>query len=459
MMRYFISLVPRGIAGQIVALVVCGVVVFQPPFVAFYRLFHERPPNPAAEIAERLTAVVQMIDRATPLSRSQVLQAANDASPSFAFALLPAGETGELGHEDQPGQGDVLLHDLSRRLGPELKPFVLSPSSTFRADTLDRHRRLAVILHDGSAIVAAIPSEKFTMGGPPPLVLFSATVGLIATMLTVLLWWGARALTAPLARFASAAGEFSLDRDPLPLAEDSGPDEVRTASRALNRMQARIRSMIENRTRMLAAVSHDLRTPITRMRLRAEFIDQDETRRQMVADLDQMDRMVHAALSYLRDGASSHRRDLIDIATLMQTICNDFSDLGGAVVYEGPGRLLARGNTDELQRAVTNLVDNALKHGGNCAKVRLQALSESEIAIDVLDEGPGIPDERKKAMLEPFARGDSARSLNESAGGFGLGLAIVKAAAEAHGGELRLLDALPSGLHARLQLPVRAERT
>jgi signal transduction histidine kinase len=277
-------------------------------------------------------------------------------------------------------------------------------------------------------------------------------------MLTVLLWWGARALTAPLARFASAAGEFSLDRDPLPLAEDSGPDEVRTASRALNRMQARIRSMIENRTRMLAAVSHDLRTPITRMRLRAEFIDQDETRRQMVADLDQMDRMVHAALSYLRDGASSHRRDLIDIATLMQTICNDFSDLGGVVVYEGPGRLLARGNTDELQRAVTNLVDNALKHGGNWAKVRLEALSESEIAIDVLDEGPGIPDERKKAMLEPFARGDSARSLNESTGGFGLGLAIVKAAAEAHGGELLLLDARPFGLHARLQLPIRAER-
>jgi signal transduction histidine kinase len=459
MMRYFISMVPRGIAGQIVALVVCGVLVFQPPFVVFFRLFHERPPNPAAAIAERLTAVVQMIDRATPLSRFHVLQAANDASPSFAFALLPAGETGELGHEDRPGQGDVLLHDLSRRLGPELKPFVLSPSSTFRADTLDRHRRLAVILHDGSAVVAAIPIEKFTIGGPPPLVLFSATVGLIATMLTVLLWWGARALTAPLARFASAAGEFSLDRDPLPLAEDSGPDEVRTASRALNRMQARIRSMIENRTRMLAAVSHDLRTPITRMRLRAEFIDQDETRRQMVADLDQMDRMVHAALSYLRDGASSHRRDLIDIATLMQTICNDFSDLGGAVVYEGPGRLLARGNSDELQRAVTNLVDNALKHGGNCAKVRLQALSESEIAIDVLDEGPGIPDERKTAMLEPFARGNSARSLNESAGGFGLGLAIVKAAAEAHGGELRLLDALPSGLHARLQLPVRAERT
>jgi signal transduction histidine kinase len=459
MMRWFISLVPRGIAGQIVALVVCGVLVFQPPFVAFYRLFHERPPNPAAAIAERLTAVVQMIDRAAPLSRSHVLQAANDASPSFAFALLPARETGELGPQDRPGQGDILLHDLARRLGPELRPFVVSPYSTFRTQIVEpRHRGLAVILHDGSAVVATFPSEKFTMGGPPPLVLFSATVGLIATMLTVLLWWGARALTAPLARFASAAGEFSLDRDPSPLPEDSGPDEVRTASRALNRMQARIRSMIENRTRMLAAVSHDLRTPITRMRLRAEFIDQDDTRRQMVADLDQMDRMVHAALSYLRDGASCHRRDLIDIATLMQTICNDFSDLGGAVVYEGPGRLLARGNTDELQRAVTNLVDNALKHGGNYAKVRLQALSESEIAIDVLDEGPGIPDERKKAMLEPFARGDSARSLNESTGGFGLGLAIVKAAADAHGGELLLLDARPFGLHARLRLPIRAER-
>jgi signal transduction histidine kinase len=474
MMRCFISLVPRGIAGQIVALVVCGVLVFHPPFIVFFRLFHERPPNPAAAMAERLTTVVQMLDRATPLSRSQVLQAANDASPSFAFSLLPAGETGELGHNDRAGQGglgqgglgqgalgqgDILLHDLTRRLGPELKPFVLSASSTFRAKTLEpRHRRLAVILHDGSAVVATIPSEGFTIGGPPPLVLFTASVGLIATILTGLLWWGARALTAPLARFASAAGEFSLDRDPLPLPEDSGPDEVRTASRALNRMQARIRSMIENRTRMLAAVSHDLRTPITRMRLRAEFIDGDDTRRQMVADLDQMDRMVHAALSYLRDGASSHRRELLDIAALTQTICNDFSDLGGAVAYAGPGRLLARGNSDELQRAVTNLVDNALKHGGNCARVRLQTLSESEIAIDVLDEGPGIPDECKKAMLEPFARGDPSRSLNESTGGFGLGLAIVKAAAEAHGGELLLLDALPCGLHARLQLPVRAER-
>jgi hypothetical protein len=190
MMRSFISLVPRGIAGQIVVLVVCGVLVFHPPFIVFFRLFHERPPNPAAAMAERLTAVVQMLDRATPLSRSQVLQAANDASPNLAFSLLPAGETGELGHDDRAGQGrlgqsDILLHDLTRRLGPELKPFLLSAPSTFGAETLEpRNRRLAVILHDGSAVVATIPSEKFTIGGPPPLVLFAASVGLIATILT-----------------------------------------------------------------------------------------------------------------------------------------------------------------------------------------------------------------------------------------------------------------------------------
>ena len=206
---------------------------------------------------------------------------------------------------------------------------------------------------------------------------------------------------------------------------------------------------------MLAAISHDLRTPITRMRLRAEFIDQNETRELMLRDLDQMDRMVRAALSYLREGPSPGQWELIDIASLAQTICNDFFDLGGDVLYNGPNRLLVRCNIDEIRRAVTNLIENSLKHAGTCVTVELRTMAETQIVIDVIDYGPGIPDTIKDAMLTPFVRGDAGAVAKNRTTGFGLGLAIAKSAAEAHGGKLCLLDSLPSGLVARLQLPIR----
>lgn len=235
--------------------------------------------------------------------------------------------------------------------------------------------------------------------------------------------------------------------------ERKGPDEVRVASRALNRMQARIRGMIVDRTRMLAAVSHDLRTPITRMRLRAEFIDDEDTRRQMLRDLDQMGAMVHAALSYLRDGQDTQSRSLVDLASLLQTVCHDFADTGEKVTYEGPDHLLASLRADEIRRAVGNLVENALKYGGACAIVRLRPASRNEVDIEVVDRGPGIPNELKAAMLEPFARGDAARTMGDRSAGFGLGLAIARSAAEAHGGSLLLQDGEPSGLVAVLRLP------
>ena len=197
---------------------------------------------------------------------------------------------------------------------------------------------------------------------------------------------------------------------------------------------------------MLAAISHDLRTPITRMRLRAEFIDQGETRELMLRDLDQMDRMVRAALSYLREGPSVSHRELIDIASLLQTICNDFFDLGGDVSYNGPNRLLVRCDIDEIRRAVTNLIENSLRYAGTRVTVELRAMAESLIVIDVIDHGPGIPSDVKEAMLAPFVRGDAGVFAKDRTTGFGLGLAIAKSAAEAHGGKLCLLDALPTGL-------------
>jgi signal transduction histidine kinase len=215
--------------------------------------------------------------------------------------------------------------------------------------------------------------------------------------------------------------------------------------------------MVEDRTRMLAAVSHDLRTPITRMRLRAEFVEDEDLRRQLLRDLDQMAAMVHSALSYLRDGQDRQTPSLVDLASLLQTICDDFADAGQNVSYEGPDRVLAKVRADEVERAVTNLVENAIKYSGTPAIVRLRPASQRDVEIDVIDHGPGIPDERKAAMLEPFARGDEARTMNEESTGFGLGLAIARAAAQAHGGDLVLVSAVPSGLIATLRLPARIE--
>jgi signal transduction histidine kinase len=174
----------------------------------------------------------------------------------------------------------------------------------------------------------------------------------------------------------------------------------------------------------------------------------------MLRDLDQMSEMVHGALSFLRDGEGVRSRALVDLASLLQTVCDEWADAGDAVSYEGPDRLAGHVHATELRRAVENLVENAIKHGRTRVTVRLRASAPQEVEIDVIDEGPGIPGERKRAMLEPFTRGDDARSMNEASPGFGLGLAIARSAAEAHGGDLVLRDGSPCGLIATLRIGI-----
>jgi signal transduction histidine kinase len=171
-----------------------------------------------------------------------------------------------------------------------------------------------------------------------------------------------------------------------------------------------------------------------------------------------MDGMAHAALSYLRDGQSISPPTLIDITSLLQVICNDFSDMGSQVTFEGTERVLIRAYSSELRRAVTNLVDNALKYGGGRAVIRLQANNEAgSVVLEVVDSGPGIPAGLKDVMLVPFARGDVVHNPQAAPTGFGLGLAIAQSAAKLHDGELLLLDAQPHGLIARLVLPMRPD--
>jgi signal transduction histidine kinase len=337
------------------------------------------------------------------------------------------------------GSEDHWLHFLEERLG----------AGFHLATPPNAPHSVAVRLPDGTIFTAHLPQrfEPPFLGGP-----IATTVMFVVLSVTLLGLWAARALTRPLSAFAETAENFSLDGDVAALPE-KGPEEIRTVARALNRMRERIRKLVDDRTRLLAAMGHDLRTPITRLRLRSEFVGDEELRGHMLRDLDQMKAMTDGVLSFLRDGEPREAATRVDLACSLQTICDQFGDLGHAVRYEGPGHLTITARPDDLQRAVANLVDNAVRHATSTV-VRLAATPQS-VVIEVEDDGPGIPDDSKEAMLEAFVRGEAARTMDDRAG-FGLGLSIARAVAEAHGGRLSLHDRVPHGLIARITLPPAA---
>lgn len=280
-----------------------------------------------------------------------------------------------------------------------------------------------------------------------PIVLMMTFFGAAMTLLLV---WALRRLVTPLSRFAMAADRFGIEGHEADLKEE-GPEEIKRAARAFNRMQHRIQRMIEDRTRMLMTISHDLRTPLTRLRLHVEEPDTEGSRRRMLDDIALMNASIESAISYVRGGGGSEAPEVTDLPSIIQTICSQFEDSGQTVTYVGPQHLEVSCLPGALERAITNLIDNAVKFGG-AATVRLATPHGRDIAIDVEDDGPGIPDIEKARVVEPFYRADSTR---HSIGGFGLGLSIAHTVARHHGGSLTLHDRLPRGLRARLSFPLR----
>lgn len=200
---------------------------------------------------------------------------------------------------------------------------------------------------------------------------------------------------------------------------------------------------------MLAAISHDLRTPITRLRLRSEYIENETNRTETLYDLDQMQSMLDSVLTFLSTGNAA-KPTLVDLAALLHTICEQFSDCGHVVNYRRPIRAPLMIRPSEIGRAVTNLVENAVRFGSD-VNVSLTT-STDQATVEVSDDGPGIPLHRKAEMLQPFVRGEEARTMDEKSG-FGLGLSIAQAVVQGHGGYLSLHDNLPHGLLVRITLP------
>jgi hypothetical protein len=287
---------------------------------------------------------------------------------------------------------------------------------------------------------------------------FLAAFLLMTVVAAGLTLWAVRRLTAPVRTLAAAAEALGRDVNAPPLPED-GPLEVATAAAAFNTMAARIRRFVQDRTELLTAIGHDLRTPITRLKLRAEFIEDDEQRGKVLADLEELESMVSATLAFGRDARTGEQVSALDISELLRTLLDEAGDArpeaAEQLAYEGPPHWTVRARPLTLKRALTNLISNAVLYGGG-ARVRLVppasvGAAGAMLTIEIEDDGPGIPPGEMERVFEPFHRGEPSR--NRETGGVGLGLPIARNILRAHGGDVTLANRPTGGAKATVTLP------
>ncbi|CAN7699107.1 ATP-binding protein [Rhizobium sp. LjRoot258] len=280
------------------------------------------------------------------------------------------------------------------------------------------------------------------------------TLALILIPTAILASLSAWLIGRPIVRFAAAAELLTTDDALDEPFQAQGASELRSLATSLNVMRDRIRELVAARTRMLTSISHDLRTPLTRLRMRAERCEQPELRQQMLNDLEVLAAMVDESLAFLNSTIETTRK--VELSSLLQTVADDFSDTGVDVSFVGPRRLTCECKPRAIARAVSNVVDNASRHA---RKIEI-ALAEQEdaVQITVSDDGPGLSDKLKEQVMEPFFRADKSRSTSKGGGGFGLGLPIAHGiVTKGHGGVFQLSDRQPHGLVVTMWLP-RAPR-
>ena len=261
--------------------------------------------------------------------------------------------------------------------------------------------------------------------------------------------WAVRWLTRPLAALAAAADRLGADLNAPPLSED-GAMEVRQAAHAFNAMQARLKGLIENRTRMLAAISHDLRTPLTLLRLRAENVENGQDRERMLSNIADMDRLIASILAFARDEARTEPPRPTDLAALLESLADDMADAGLPVgMAATPAPLVLSCRPEALKRALTNLIDNAVKYGKEARIALRRGPGAAIVTID--DAGPGLAEADLERAFQPFYRVEASRSRD--GGGTGLGLAIALSVVQSHGGALTLSNRPEGGLRATVTLP------
>jgi signal transduction histidine kinase len=305
---------------------------------------------------------------------------------------------------------------------------------------------VTVGLPDGDTLIFRVAPP---MPNPPlPWQLF-VQLGVLTFVLGVVLFFVTRGITQPLSKLALAADAVGQSVRHPPLTEE-GVREIRDATRAFNTMQDRLLRYLDSRTNVLAAMSHDLRTPLTRMRLRVEAVSEERLRTRFSADLDEMEALVHGALALFKGLDDDERFEPVDVNALLATLVAEYAELGATIGLEGKALAPVQAKPRALKRCLRNLVDNALKFG---QRATLGVEDGDALVLRVVDEGPGIPEEFLERVFEPFYRLESSR--NRDTGGTGLGLSIARDVVQAHGGSLMLRNHPEGGLIAEVRLPRR----
>jgi signal transduction histidine kinase len=403
-----------------------------------------------------------LLDALSPAERRRLLPVLNGPGSRIGLADgpldMPPSDTGTAGAE-------LVRRQLRERLGDDvalrvavagfvmhgpMRGRAMGPMAPHRGPVAGVHAMASRFivqaqLRDGSWVwfERRIPRELFDWPLQMLLTLLILLLGVTALSLVAVRW-----VVRPLERLRAAADALGRDIHRPPL-DETGPVEVAETSRAFNRMQRRISRFVEDRARILAAMSHDLKTPLTRIRLRADLLDDEDLGTKIRRDLDDMQRMVEATLDFMRGTESREETRSVDLMALVESICDDAAEAGQPVTLRGQVTGPYQGRPLALKRCIGNLIDNALRYGGS-ADVEIRDSGQA-VTLTVADDGPGIPPESLEKVFDPFFRLESSRARRS--GGTGLGLGIARNIARAHGGDLVLRNRADGGLRAALTLP------
>lgn len=445
-------LLPRSLLGQLALLIVAAFLTAQA--ISVWIFADERGAAIRAaqryETVERATAVAQALDQAPRESRESILAAVNSRLVRFSVGDAPLVTSGQLDLVPIEGPGDIRATEVtvSPHDGQPAEPpaaFAWLHDRMRAAGIAPVEFRISVPLGDGDWLNVSARFQRPDLQAPPALL--GATLLSLALVIAAL-WYGLGRITRPLRQLASAADGFGLDA-PAPEMPRRGPREVQALSDALERMHGRLTAMVTDRTRMLAALGHDLRSPITALRVRAEMVDDDETRERMAATLDEMQEMVDSTLAYARGVSTDQPMEETDLAGLVHGLAKELSETGPEISVEAPVPVHAQIRHTAMRRALRNLMENAQRYGAGTQVTVRQTSRAAEILIE--DQGQGIPEADLEKVFDPFTRLETSRS--RETGGIGLGLPIARSILRAHGGDVTLSNRPEGGLRATVRIP------
>lgn len=461
------SFLPKGLNGRLILLLVITLSITQITTMVVFRTSHvDNAKNfISKKFSERIVILTNALEKAEPTDQGDLINLASDVLMQYTINDHPLLTDSYNQSEEWLANNFVqarspniysfyvychwagVFCDEDEQLSDQVMNFFPWPPETYQLiPFIQTQAAVSVKLSDGRWLNAAL----FTPPHPKvwsDTVIYSLTI--MALVVIVGVSFGTRRISAPLEALSEAAEQLGKGQK-LPDLPVAGSLETQQTIIAFNRMQDRLSRFNEDRVNMLAALSHDLRTPITSLRLRLELMEDSEDKQKMLSTLEDMQAMSEATLDYVRESGQAETKSNVDISALLESVCDDLSDLGLPVELTAEDKVIAFCRTASLKRAIRNVIENAVRYGEK-ADVSLTK-DDAFYTITIRDNGPGIPPELMDKVFKPFSRLEQSR--NRNSGGIGLGLAIARDVIQNHGGQIYLDNCQPSGLKVTIEIPL-----